>query len=204
MTINEILTTLQNKLPDCKLEIQRGQAGDSWILVPSTHIIPALQCLKNELGCKYLACLSGVDYQTTLGVVYVVRSLTEKFEVILKVQIPRENPVIPSVSQLYAIANWFEREAYDLVGINFEGHPDLRRIMMPDDWIGHPLRKDYREQAEYHGIPTDRPDTRQLFNPTKAVAPGQTITEQAGQQKAATPSPPTSAANEKPTEEKKS
>jgi NADH-quinone oxidoreductase subunit C len=204
MTINEILTALQNKFPAGKLELQKGQTGDSWILVSVSDIVQVLEYLKNGLGCAYMACLSGVDYQSSLGVVYVVRSLTEKFEVMLKVQTPRENPVVPSVAKLYAIAGWFEREAYDLVGINFEGHPDLRRIMMPDDWIGHPLRKDYREPAEYHGIPTDRPDTRRLFDPDKPATPNQTSTGQEGKPEAATPTPTTAAANKEPTEEKKS
>ena len=80
-------------------------------------------------------------------------------ELKLKVLVPRwrndvqgELPVVPSVSSLWGIANWHEREAYDLVGIHFEGHPNLRRILCPEDWVGHALRKDYAFPLEYHGV----------------------------------------------------
>jgi NADH-quinone oxidoreductase subunit C len=68
----------------------------------------------------------------------------------------RDAPVVPSVAQVWAHAEWQEREAFDLLGVVFEGHPDLRRILMPEDWPGHPLRKDFVEPEEYHGISTSR------------------------------------------------
>jgi len=111
----------------------------------------------------YLSCLTGVDYgtQTNLfGVVYHVASIPYKTQLTLKVS--RENdrdlndlPSFPSVSSVYRTADWHEREAYDLVGIFFEGHPDLRRILLPDDWEGFPLRKDYKTAEYYKGIKID-------------------------------------------------
>ncbi|KIL40621.1 hypothetical protein SD70_11875, partial [Gordoniibacillus kamchatkensis] len=96
-----------------------------------------------ELKCDYLRNLAGVDQETHLEVVYHLLSLTSKREYGVKVKTDRMAPAVPSVTPVWDTANWNEREAYDLFGIDFPGHPDLRRIMMPDDWVGHPLRKDY-------------------------------------------------------------
>jgi len=170
MTAQEIQASLQNVLPEIKTELQQGQAGDPWILVPPADLIRVIQTLKNELGMNYLACLSGIDYGTAFGVVYQLRSLADKYEVMIKVLAEKENPTVPSLTGLYSAAGWFEREAYDLLGIHFQGHPDLRRIMMPDDWIGHPLRKDYQAPADYHGIPCDRPDPHQLLTQLRTTA----------------------------------
>lgn len=96
-----------------------------------------------ELKCDYLRNLSGVDQETHLEVAYHLLSLTHKRNYGVKVKTDREQPSVPSVTKVWPTANWNEREVYDLFGIDFPGHPDLRRIMMPDDWVGHPLRKDY-------------------------------------------------------------
>ena len=74
-------------------------------------------------------------------------------EIAIRVRTPRDNPHIPSVVDVWPAANWHEREAFDLLGIVFDSHPDLRRILCCDDWVGHPLRKDYEFPLEYHGIP---------------------------------------------------
>ncbi|MFC5451430.1 NADH-quinone oxidoreductase subunit C [Paenibacillus aestuarii] len=96
-----------------------------------------------ELQCNYLRNLSGVDQETHLEVVYHLLSLGSRREYCVKVKTDRDQPSIPSATPIWPTANWNEREVYDLLGIDFPGHPDLRRIMMPDDWVGHPLRKDY-------------------------------------------------------------
>jgi len=96
-----------------------------------------------ELGLRYLSNLSGVDYESHMETVYYVISFETKHSYCFKVKTSREAPSIPSVTPVWATANWNEREVYDLLGIDFPGHPDLPRIMMPDDWVGHPLRKDY-------------------------------------------------------------
>ena len=75
---------------------------------------------------------------------------------ILKVDASRDKPKVPSVETVWKAANWLEREIYDLLGVEFVGHSDLRRLLMPEDWVGHPLRKDFVEPDEYHGISTRR------------------------------------------------
>ena len=107
-----------------------------------------------------LECLSGIDYgieENMFGVVYNLASIPYKKQLTLKVlkyhDRSRESlPSFPSVSSVWRTAEWHEREAYDLLGIYFENHPDLRRILLPDDWEGFPLRKDYKVQEYYRGI----------------------------------------------------
>ena len=98
-----------------------------------------------EFGLSYLSFVSGIDRPDAgeIEVLYHVYSLERRDELALKVRVRRDQAVVPSVTGIWDGANWHEREAYDLLGITFEGHPNLRRIMMTDDWIGHPLRKDY-------------------------------------------------------------
>ena len=110
----------------------------------------------------FLACLSGVDYdqEKRFGVVYNLSSIPYQTQLTLKISTdkptdPEQLPSFPTVSNVYRTADWHEREAYDLLGINFEGHPDLRRILLPDDWEGFPLRKDYKSAEYYKGIKID-------------------------------------------------
>lgn len=103
----------------------------------------------------FLLCLSGVDYvvDEKLCCVYDLRSMRHGHEFAVKVFTDRAVPSIPTVVDLWPAADWHEREAFDMFGIDFPGHPDLRRILLPEDWVGHPLRKDYEFPREYHGIP---------------------------------------------------
>ncbi len=118
---------------------------------------PIAEHLRNDsdLAFDWLACLSGVDYVTDgmLCVVYDLYSTTHRHRFAVKVYVDRNDPRVPSVMDLWPAADWHEREAYDLFGIIFEGHSDMRRILLPEDWQGHPLRKDYAFPREYHGIP---------------------------------------------------
>jgi NADH-quinone oxidoreductase subunit C len=108
-----------------------------------------------DLAFDWLACITAVDYvvENKLCAVYDLRSTTHEHWFAVKVYVDRANPHIPSVCDLWPAADWHEREAYDLMGLIFDGHPDLRRILLPEDWVGHPLRKDYVYPREYHGIP---------------------------------------------------
>ncbi|HET7578277.1 MAG TPA: NADH-quinone oxidoreductase subunit C [Bacillales bacterium] len=111
---------------------------------PDTYLKIAQFLRHNEqLAFDYLSEIHGVDFETHMEVYVHLFSFQNKQPVALKAKIDREDPQIDSVTPLWKGADWPEREAYDLLGIQFKGHPNLKRIMMPDDWVGHPLRKDY-------------------------------------------------------------
>ncbi len=121
----------------------RDEPALSFNLLRSISAVDLLA--ENRLACVYDLMQVPTHHPTEL-----IRS-TSQFAV--RVVTDRDEPVIPSVAAVWPAADWHEREAYDLMGINFSGHPDLRRILCPDDWVGHPLRKDYEFPLEYHGIP---------------------------------------------------
>ena len=118
-----------------------------------------------RLGFDWLRCISGVDHveDNLLTAVYELHATQGpekpdglwrlRSEIAIKVRVNRDDPRIPTVSDVWPTADWHEREAYDLLGIVFDQHPDLRRILCCEDWVGHPLRKDYEFPLEYHGIP---------------------------------------------------
>ncbi|WP_324617899.1 NADH-quinone oxidoreductase subunit C [Cohnella cholangitidis] len=114
-------------------------------MLKNEHWSKAAPLFRNHevLNCNYLRNVSGVDYETYMEVVYYPLNLNNREGYCVKVRTDRDNPTVQSVTPIWETANWNEREIYDLLGIDFPGHPDLRRIMMPDDWVGHPLRKDY-------------------------------------------------------------
>lgn len=102
-----------------------------------------------------LSCITGIDNgveANTMEVVYNLYSIPFHQSIMLKVILPRENPAVDSLYSVWKSANWLEREVYDMFGIQFNNHPDLRRILMPNDWQGFPLRKDYQHQELYRGI----------------------------------------------------
>ncbi|MDQ7827752.1 MAG: NADH-quinone oxidoreductase subunit C [Armatimonadota bacterium] len=115
--------------------------------VPAQDLLAVCRFLRDDPAFRmdYLSWVTGVDWpqRGELEVVYHLFSFTHGHELLLKVRVPRDAARVPSVTPIWDGANWHEREAYDLLGIVFEGHPDLRRIMMTEDWVGHPLRKDY-------------------------------------------------------------
>jgi NADH-quinone oxidoreductase subunit C len=135
-------------------------AKDPCIFIEPSAILEVCSFLRDEPELRFdaLSNQTGVDYKAKgqIQVVYHLYSYPHRHSIVLKVDLPRENPAVSSAESVWKTANWLEREIYDLVGVSFEGHPDLRRLLMPEDWIGHPLRKDFVEPEEYHGISTRR------------------------------------------------
>ena len=127
------------------------------IEAPAEHWRSIARFLRNDqrLDFDWLACLTAIDYPTDrkLCVSYDFFSTTHLHRFAVKVFTPRSEARIPSVMDLWPAADWHEREAFDLMGIDFTGRANLTRILLPDDWVGHPLRKDYVYPAEYQGIP---------------------------------------------------
>jgi NADH-quinone oxidoreductase subunit C len=130
---------------------------------PQAILIPAKDLLKvctdlhqnPEAYFDMLSCLTGIDngvHVNTMEVVYNLYSIPFDTHLMLKVLLLRENPVIDSVTSIWRTANWHEREAFDMLGINFTGHPDLRRILLPADWEGFPLRKEYHHPEYYRNV----------------------------------------------------
>jgi NADH-quinone oxidoreductase subunit C len=161
VTPTGIHARIKERFGDQVLEFEEALLNPSIKLTPEA-VAQVGHYLKDnsELQFNYLMCLSGVDYGAgkPLGVVYHLQSMTLMHQIVLKVELPRTSPSVPSVASIWRTADWHEREAYDLFGIRFEGHPDPRRIFLPDDWEGHPLRKDYVVQEFYHDIRVPFPD----------------------------------------------
>lgn len=132
------------------------------ITIDSTHLLEICQFLHvhPNLYFDFLSCITAIDNGPEIGtleVIYHLNSIPFEHSFVLKVEVTRNKedeplPQVFSLTPIWKTADWHEREAYDLVGIDFIGHPDLRRILLPADWQGHPLRKDYKEQEFYHGI----------------------------------------------------
>jgi NADH-quinone oxidoreductase subunit C len=99
-----------------------------------------------------LSCVTGIDTVNNMEVIYHLYSIPFNLSIALKVILPHDNPQVPTLCSVWKSANWLERETYDMYGIIFEQHPDLRRILMPADWEGYPLRKDYQEQEKYRDV----------------------------------------------------
>jgi len=135
-------------------------AKDPWIVVEPQVLVDVCRYLHDDGALQFdaLSNLSGVDYKDAgyIEIVYHLYSYPHRHRIVLKVRTPRDAAEVPSVESVWKAANWHEREAYDLLGVTFTGHPDLRRLLMPEDWVGYPLRKDFVEPEEYHGISTRR------------------------------------------------
>lgn len=124
--------------------------GETTVTVERSEIVKICTFLRDDCGYNFLSDLCGVDYlgrTPRFEVVYNMYNLTDKTRLRVKVLVEEQAPSVDTVSGVWSTANWHERECWDLMGISFNGHPDLRRILMPADWEGFPLRKDYPLQG---------------------------------------------------------
>jgi NADH-quinone oxidoreductase subunit C len=173
MNGQQFLDRLKQKFGD-KITGANLEAIDPWIEVAPAGLTEICKYLRDEPDLRFnmLNCITAVDYfepdpkkaakvtwQPHLELVYHLWSVAHRLSIVLKVMLPRwkgdvpgELPEVASVSRIWSTADWHEREVYDLSGVRFLGHPNLRRILCPEDWVGYPLRKDYEMPLEYHGI----------------------------------------------------
>ncbi len=173
MTASEITAILEQQFGP-RIKAKKLDTLDPYMVVEAADLFEVCRFLRDDprLRFEFLNCISGVDYfepdpkkapkagfDPHLEVVYHFSSFTHRHRFVIKVLLPRwkdnkpgELPEVPSLTSLWQGANWHEREVYDLSGIWFTGHPELRRILLSEDWVGHPLRKDYEFPLEYHGI----------------------------------------------------
>ena len=144
---NEMVRRLRAWDPQAVAEVREFR-GEVTVIVPREHLRRAAEfiCGERDLGFTHLSDLSSIDLypvEPRFEVNYHFVSMSRKEKLRLKVRVPGSDPVVESVTPVWPGANWPEREVFDLFGIRFEGHADLRRIVLPVDWEGHPLRKDY-------------------------------------------------------------
>ncbi len=173
MTAADIAALLEQQFGS-RLKSKNLEAIDPYVVVDAPDLLDVCRFLKEDrrLHFDMLNCISGVDYleldpkkapkagfDPHTEVVYHLSSFRHRHRFVVKVMLPRWKddkpgalPEVPSVTSLWPAANWHEREVYDLSGVWFTGHPELTRILLADDWVGHPLRKDYEYPLEYHGI----------------------------------------------------
>jgi NADH-quinone oxidoreductase subunit C len=163
MTFSDIATLVQERFTVNPVTT----GAQPYLTIQADELVALCQFLRNDdrLFFDLLACVTAIDNgpeANTMEVVYNLTSIPYAHDLMMKLTVPRHNPDDPehlpfvsSLTSVWRTADWHEREAYDLVGIRFTGHPDLRRILLPLDWEGHPLRRDYQEPDRYHGISTN-------------------------------------------------
>ena len=158
MKPKEIYETIQAEEVPGVIEFLDGPCDPS-IRVEPEAVPRVLAFLKDHPRClmDQLSLVSGVEYEDRFECVYHLLSIVLKHDVVLKTHLDKEDPHVPTASGVHPTANWHERETFDLVGIRFDGHPDPRRIYLPQDWEGHPLRRDYVFPEAYKDIPFTDP-----------------------------------------------
>lgn len=160
--IENIKTLLTERIDPRTIEEVQENGLQPALYIRQEYLIKVCELLRDteDFYFDFLANITAVDYfpDPFFEVVYHLTSLPYQTQVTLKVRVVADRdlnqlPEVPSVVSVWRTADWHEREAYDLVGVYFTNHPDLRRILMPEDWQGYPLRKDYSDPEDYHGIP---------------------------------------------------
>jgi len=149
MSVQTTVESLKGKFSASVLEVAEFR-GETTVVVKKEDVVAICSYLKKEEGFNFLTDLCGVDYlgkSPRFMVVYHLYNIKTHERLRLKVPVEEKDAKVDTVSVVWATANWLERECWDLMGISFNNHPDLRRILMPADWQGHPLRKDYPVQG---------------------------------------------------------
>ena len=145
------------RAPDPKDKKDKGRTGDPFVLVDPRRLVDFLHCCRDDerLAFELLVDLSATDpaaADESLWINVQLLSLRHRQRLAIKCLLPKADPRLPSTVPVHRASQWHERECAEMFGITFEGNPDPRNILLPDDWVGHPLRKDYEFPKEYHGI----------------------------------------------------
>lgn len=176
-SIDDVADAFKRKLGDAAVKaVEKAHKGDPFVVVDAAKIVDALTMLRDDerFLCTTLLVVSAVDYPNPkpadagdcpgfaagivtfpkgfIAVTYAVFSYAHRHQILVKVHVDRENGSVPTVVDVHRAANWYERECYDMTGVRFDGHPHHTRILLPPDWIGYPLRKDYVFPEEYNGM----------------------------------------------------
>ena len=149
MSENAVVSKLKSRFADTVLDAVEFR-GETTVTVKKEDIVAVCSFMKEELGFNFLCDMCGVDYlgqAPRFMVVYNLYNIASKERIRIKIPVEADAALVDTVSGVWATANWMEREVWDLMGISFNNHPDLRRILMPADWEGYPLRKDYPVQG---------------------------------------------------------
>lgn len=154
MDAKAIYQSLKTRFGDAVVELQDEGFDPPFVVVSPASILPVARFLRDDPSMKFdsLMCLAGVDYKDRFASTYFLHSMSLGHKIGIKAYLPKEDPRLDSVDSVWPAANFQEREAYDLFGIVYVGSIDLRRILLPEDWPGHPLRKDYVYPESYHGV----------------------------------------------------
>jgi NADH-quinone oxidoreductase subunit C len=180
LSSDEVFRRLEGKFEGAKFSLEKPAKGDPFAVVVPEQLKNVIRFLRDDssLGFTNLNVIAAVDYLPKaavlaappnpasaspapppspaepgrIEVVYVLFSYALKTQFTVKVKLPRDQPKVKSIADLYRAANWYERECYEIVGVVFEGHPHHERILLPGDWVGHPLRRDYIFPEEYNGM----------------------------------------------------
>jgi NADH-quinone oxidoreductase subunit C len=157
MTPREIHEKLRSRFGDAIGDWVEPEVGDERIDVAASALHEVCAALRDdeEFGFDYLRLISSVDRGDRFSSVYHLYSYALDHEVVLAASLERETPSVASVVDLWPSAEWHERESFDMMGIVYEGNPNMKRILLPEDWPGHPLRKGYAAPDEYHGVPNN-------------------------------------------------
>jgi len=157
---NDMIDIIKTRLGEHALSIEAMKNDDVMIVVAKENLVSAMQTLKTgeSLGFTTLMNQLGADYGDRMAVIYNLYSSALRRKVTVKAFLDREQPEVHSLESVFRGINWYERETFDLLGIRFTGHSNLKRLLLPEDWTGHPLRKDYVYPDSYQGIVTARED----------------------------------------------
>ena len=149
MDAETLVATLQAAVPGAQIEAAPSLDLQATIYVSRDHVPALARALREQFAFNFLSELTAVDFwpkEPRFEVVYILVSIANRLRVRMKVRLPADDPHVTTVCDVWPAANWLEREVWDLFGIAFDGHPDPRRLLMPEDWQGFPLRKDHPVQ----------------------------------------------------------